>query len=173
MAAKRFASLAADEIEKKKMLINAKETMKSNQKAARTLKAHLKEVGQDEHFEEFHVVKLNEVLGHFYMNARKQDGEHYKATSFENIRHALNRHLQGVPYSRKMDIIKDTEFCYANMCFKATLAELKRIGKGSVFHHPVINEPDRKKLYESINMSLDAPEALLNKVQFDIRLILL
>jgi hypothetical protein len=31
MAAKRFASLAVDEIEKKKMLINAKETMKSNQ----------------------------------------------------------------------------------------------------------------------------------------------
>jgi hypothetical protein len=52
----------------------------------------------------------------------------------------------------------------------AMLAELKRIGKGSVFHHPVIIEPDRKKLYESINMSLDAPEALLNKVQFDIRL---
>jgi hypothetical protein len=34
----------------------------------------------------------------------------------------------------------------------------------------VINEPDRKKRHESINMSLDAPEALLNKVQFDIRL---
>jgi hypothetical protein len=32
MATKRFASLAADETEKKKMLINAKETMKSNQK---------------------------------------------------------------------------------------------------------------------------------------------
>jgi hypothetical protein len=34
----------------------------------------------------------------------------------------------------------------------------------------VIIEPDRKKLYESINMSLDAPEALLSKVLFDIRL---
>ena len=32
------------------------------------------------------------------------------------------------------------------------------------------NEPDRKKLYEFINMSLDASEGLLNKVQFDIRL---
>ena len=133
--------------------------MKSNQKAARTLQAYLKEAGQDENFQEFDV-----VLGHFYTNARKQDGDHYKATSFENIRHALNTHLQGVPYKRKMDIIKDTEFSDANVCFKAALAELKRIGKGSVVHHPVINEPDRKKLYESINMSLDAPEALLNKV---------
>jgi hypothetical protein len=39
--------------------------MKSNQKAAGTLKAYLKEVGQDENVEEFDVVKLNEVLGHF------------------------------------------------------------------------------------------------------------
>jgi 16S rRNA C1402 N4-methylase RsmH len=108
MATKRFASLAADEIEKRKMLINAKETMKGNQKATRTLKAYLKEARQDENFEEFDVVKLNEVLRHFYMNARKQDSDHYKATSFKNIRHALNRHLQGVPYNRKMDIIKDT-----------------------------------------------------------------
>jgi hypothetical protein len=58
MAAKRFASLAVDEIEKKKMLINAKETMKSNQKAARTLKAYLKEAGQDENLEEFDAAKL-------------------------------------------------------------------------------------------------------------------
>ena len=121
MAAKRFASLAADEIEKKKMLINAKETMKSNQKAARTLKAYLKEAGQDENFEEFDVVKLNEELEHFYMNARKQDGDHYKATSFENIRHALNTHLQGVPYNRKMDIIKDTNFLMLMCVFRPRL----------------------------------------------------
>jgi hypothetical protein len=29
-----------------------------------------------------------------------------------------------------MDIIKDTEFSDVNVCFKAALAELKRIGKG-------------------------------------------
>jgi hypothetical protein len=69
-----------------------------------------------------------------------------------------------------MDIIKETEFSDANVCFMAALAELKRIGKGCFVHHPVINEPARKKLYESISMSLDAPEAILNKVQFNIRL---
>ena len=67
---------------------------------------------------------------------------------------------------------KGHAFSDANVCFKAALAELKRIGKDSVVHHPVINEPDRKKRHESINMSLDAPEALLSKVQFDIRLYL-
>jgi hypothetical protein len=65
-------------------------------------------------------------------NARKQDGDHYKATSFENIRHALNRHLQSVPYNRKMDIIKDTEFADANVCFKAALAKLSLIFSNDV-----------------------------------------
>jgi hypothetical protein len=121
MATKRFASLAADEIEKRKMLINAKETMKGNQKEARTLKAYLKEAGQDENYEEFDVAKRNEVLRHFYMNARKQDSDHYKATSLKNIRHALSRHLQSVPYNRKMDIIKETD-----------MQSFQRWGKGIV-----------------------------------------
>ncbi|CAC5403752.1 KCTD1_15 [Mytilus coruscus] len=41
-----------------------------------------------------------------------------------------------------MDITKETEFSDANECFEAAFAKLKRIGKGSVVHHPVINEPD-------------------------------
>ena len=53
MATKRFASLTADEIEKNKMLINSKETIKSNQKAARLLKAFLKATDEDEKMEEF------------------------------------------------------------------------------------------------------------------------
>lgn len=35
---------------------------------------------------------------------------------------------------------KDTDFSDGNECFKAALAELKRIGKGSVDHLSVINE---------------------------------
>ncbi|XP_056006703.1 uncharacterized protein LOC130050522 [Ostrea edulis] len=170
MAAKRFASLAADEIEKKKLLINSKETIRSNQKAARLLKAYLGELNQNQNFEEFDAVRLNEVLCHFYMNARKQDGEFYKATTFENMRHAINRYLRDPPYNRKFDIIKDDEFRDANVSFKAALAELKRIGKGSVQHHPVINESDRQKLYESNQMNPQTPYGLLNKVQFDVRL---
>ena len=170
MATKRFASLDADEIEKKKLLINSKETVRSNQKAARLLKAYLGEINQDQNFEQFDAVRMNEVLSHFYMNARKQDGEFYKATTFENMRHAINRYLKDPPFNRKFDIIKDDEFRDANVSFKAALAELKRIGKGSVQHHPVINESDRQKLYESKHMDPKTPCGLLNKVQFDVRL---
>lgn len=40
--AKRFASLDAGKIQKQKQLIKSKETIKSNMKAARLLKAYLK-----------------------------------------------------------------------------------------------------------------------------------
>ena len=168
--ATRFASLNADELEEKKKLINSKETIKCNAKSARVLKAYLREKKQDENFEEFDAVRLNEILIHFYLSARKQDGKHYKATSFESMRHALNRYLQSPPFNRKVDIIKDSEFCDANVSFKAALAELKRIGKGNVEHHAVINESDRQKLHDSTHMSTDTPCGLQNKVQFDIRL---
>ena len=112
----------ADEIEKKKLLINSKETVRSNQKAARLLKAYLGETNQDQNFEQFDAVRMNEVLSHFYMNARKQDGEFYKATTFENMRHAINRYLKDPPFNRKFDIIKDDEFRDANVSFKAALA---------------------------------------------------
>lgn len=53
---------------------------------------------------------MYELFEHFNIDARTQDDEHYKATSFKNIRHALNRHFNGVPHNQKLDIIKDTEF---------------------------------------------------------------
>ena len=170
MAAKRFKLSSADEIEEKKMLINSKETVQSNARAANVLRAYLKEVGQEENFEEFSNERLNEVLAHFYLDTRREDGEHYKATSLENLRHSLNRYLKSPPHNSKFDIIKDDDFREANISFKAALAELKREGKGSVDHHPIIIETDLQKLYSSKHMSPETPVGLQNKVQFDIRL---
>jgi hypothetical protein len=158
MATKRFASQGADELERKKLLINSKETIRSNQKAARLFKAYTEELNQDPNFEEFDAVRLNGVLSHFYMNARKQDGEFYKATM---LKHAINRYLRDPPYNRKFDIMKDDKFWDTNVSFKAALAELKRIGKGSVQHHHVINESDRQKLYESKHMNPNTPYGLM------------
>ena len=148
MATKRFATLTADDIQAKKTLLNSRETIRNNNKFSRTLKAYLDEIGEDSNFEYFEKDKLNNVLSQFYLSVRKQDGEFYKATTLENMRHTINRYLQSVPYNRKFDIIKDTEFKDANVAFKAALAELKRIGKGNIEHHPIINESDREKLYE-------------------------
>jgi hypothetical protein len=88
----------------------------------------------DIEFEEFDVVKLDEVLGHLYMDIRKTDGKQYKTTSLNCIRYSLNRYLKGPPHNKKFDIIKDSSFSNSNENFKAAITELKRIGLGDVEH---------------------------------------
>jgi hypothetical protein len=48
------------------------------------------------------------------------------------------------------------------------MAELKREGKGSVDHHPVISDSDLERIYGYFNT--DTPTGLFYKVQMDIRL---
>ena len=104
------------------------------------------------------------------MDARKVDGEQYKCSSLENVRHSLNRYLNQPPYNKNIDIIKDREFTDANVNFKAAMAELKGSGLGSTDHYPIIDENDIKLLYASMYLSPKTPTGLFNKVQFDIRL---
>ena len=48
---------------------------------------------------------------------------------------------------------------------------MKREGKGSVDHHPVISDADLdlKKIYNSMYLNIATPAGLLNKVQMDVR----
>ena len=170
MAEERFASRSEEEISKIRTELSSKNTQKSNKKAAGILRAYLIEKHQPSNFETFDTIRLNEVLGHFYMDLRKSNGEKYKVTSLENIRHSLNRYLQAPPYKRNIDLIKGVEFRESNINFRAVLAELKREGKGFVQHHEVISDKDLQRIYNSIHLSTQTPTGLLQKVQFDIRL---
>ena len=48
------------------------------------------------------------------------------------------------------------------------MIKLKRKGKGSIVHHPKINESDRNKICSSLYLNLNAPSGLFSKIQFDI-----
>ena len=170
MADGRFGQTTEEELNRNRLSINADKTIKSNKLPAKILKDYLSEKQMDCDFEDFDEVKLDEVLSHFYVDARKTDGGMYKATSLESIRHAIDRYLKSTPHNKKYDIIKDSAFIDANASFKADLCELKRLGKDEVEHYPIISEADRTKLYGSMYMSNDTPVGLQNKVQFDIRL---
>ena len=59
---KRFATTTEAEIEEKRLKLNAERTIKQNKAAAAILKDYLFQKKMDIEFEEFDVVKLNEVL---------------------------------------------------------------------------------------------------------------
>lgn len=116
-------------------------------------------------------MKMDECLGHLYMDLRKVDDSHYKVNSLEGIRHELNRHLRSPPFNKKYEIIKDPAFTDdSNACFKAVLAETKRVRKRNVVHYLIILEPDIQKMYASMHLSINTPQGLFYKVKFDIRM---
>ena len=169
-ATNRFASVTTEEIKEKKTNICSKNTIKANRKAAKMIKDYLTEKSMNPNFESLEKKELNEFLVHFYLNARKVNGEKYKVSSLENMRHSLNRYLQAPPLERDIDIIKDIEFREANLSYRAAVKELKQEGNGTVDHFPVIKDDDIQTLYKSLYFNVKTPCGLQNKVQFDVRL---
>lgn len=168
--AARFASHTHNEINAKKAKLVPSNTNKSNQSAAKTFREYLCEKNQDPNFDFYSKERLDETLGHFYLDACKQDGSCYKVTTLEHFRNGINRYLKLPPHSKKIDIMKDQDFNESNECVKTAVSELKANGKGVVNHHAVICQSDRQNLYTSIHMNPYTPHGLANKVQFDIRL---
>ncbi|XP_021362124.1 uncharacterized protein LOC110455972 isoform X2 [Mizuhopecten yessoensis] len=168
---KRFAETTNEETACKRLKIpKADNTLKANRKASVVFRDYLREKELETDFEQQSVDQLCKQLGHFYMDARKHDGTHYKTSSLEQFRYSLNRYLRSPPFNKQYDIIKDCEFSEANVNFKAVMCELKRMGKGETEHYPVITKADRHKLYSSQHLDVNTPVGLYNKVQFDIRL---
>jgi hypothetical protein len=104
------------------------------------------------------------------MDARTVNGQAYKTSTLENIRHSLNRYLKSPPFNKHFDIITGPEFLDANECMKTALKELKQNGQGSINHYPKITDDDLAKLYMSVYLTPNTPSGLLNRVQMNIRL---
>ncbi len=96
---KRFADHSAGEILAKRANIVPKNTINANKGASSLFRCYLEEKSQNTNFETFDPVRLAEHLSHFYMDVRTKDGEMYKATSLESMRHSLNRYLKAPPHS--------------------------------------------------------------------------
>ena len=127
----RFGTAGKEEILVKRDQIHAKATQKANMKAVRSLREYLKSRNEPTEFENLNNGELDELLSHFYINARRINGEKYKISSLENIRFSLNRYMQGIRDYR-IDLIRDSEFRNSNVSFRAATQELKREGKGQL-----------------------------------------
>lgn len=166
---RRFAHLSKEEIDDKRDSVVPKATKQANQKSARALKAYLLEKGISTPLDSLEPEDLAKTLETFYFDARTQNGDLYKRSSLENLRHGVNRYLRSPPINKEFDIIKDAVFRKANDNFRAALNELKSEGKGDTEHYPAISDEDLKKLYSSEELNVSYPRGLFNKVQFDIR----
>ena len=167
MATSRFASLNTDEFENILKEKDALNTRKATKAAVDVLQAYLVAKKLSTSVEKLDKIAISEILGKFYLEVRKADGDFYKRGSLVSIRGGINRHLKDT-YDGQIDIIKDSEFSRANQSFKAALVQLKKLGKGDVEHHPPVDENDICTLYRSGVFNQNDPQCLQNKVWFEL-----
>ena len=96
--------------------------------------------------------ELNEILGRFYADTRRADGEMYKS-SFFTLKFAIHRKMKALR-GQDFDTIHNHEFNWANEIFKAQSVLLKKQGVCQVSHSPPpppppFSEEDLRTLYKS------------------------
>lgn len=111
--------------------------------------------------------RLNDVLKHFYLDARKLDREMYKGNVLDSFRYSVYRNIKASPLLEESGIIKHEDFYDSSQIFKTTLSELSN-RKGSSQHFPIISEIDRTKSYSAAFMQQISSTGLSNKLQFNI-----
>jgi hypothetical protein len=70
---KRFVETSNEEIESKRLKMNAEKTLKQNESTDTRLREYLIERKKDTKFEDYDTLKLDEVLSHFYVDALLYD----------------------------------------------------------------------------------------------------
>ena len=78
----------------------------------------------------------------------------------------LQRHLQGPPYNRNINIITDRVFKQANMVKTGRIKKNRAEGNDVTTHKAAMQPGDVQKMYESGTLLDDKPQALQNKVFF-------
>ena len=150
---------------------DAENTKKSTKAAVKCFKDFLREVGENEQFEDLGSEDLDKLLQKFYHGARKTNGELFKKTAMQGIRYGLNRYTKD---AMSFDIIHDVAFRKSGRVFRAVSVDLKRKGLGQVKHHKPVSVADMTKMYHRNTnvLTLDTPQGLQRKVWFETMLFL-
>ena len=87
-----------------------------------------------------------------------------------SIRAGIQRHIQGPPFNRNINIITDREFKQSNMVLTGRIKKNRSDGLDTTKHKSAIQSGDVRKMYDSGTLSNLNPRSLQNKVFFEIML---
>ena len=90
---RRFDAFSAADLELKRNNSVPPSTKKANKKAGRVFNNYLLENAVDKQAPELESSELASLLGKFYFKASTVNGDLYKCSSLENLRHSLIRYL--------------------------------------------------------------------------------
>ena len=106
------------------------------------------------------------MLGQFYTEVWKSDGEMYKKNSLMSTCYGLQWKVKN--FRDDIDIIKDVRFKRCNDTFTAQLVLVKKGGSVKVDRKPPISHIDLSLLYQSGVFATDSPTSFQWKEFFEI-----
>ena len=109
--------------------------------------------------------QLDQLLGYFFKDITKKDGQPYEPDSLTSFHRSFNRYLSHK--GTKLDLISDRAFAQSRATLAARRKQLRTIGKG---HKPnaskSISMLEENKLFESGQFGDHNPEALIRTVWY-------
>ena len=111
--------------------------------------------------------ELNTVLGQFYAELKKKNGEDYEPESLAVMQASLDRHLKEKGFA--LSIVRDPQFLSSNKILKGKATKLREEGKGS---RPNAAKPltwkEEIDLWQVGKLGVEDPETLLHTVWFQL-----
>jgi hypothetical protein len=124
-----------------------------------------KTVNEKRKLEEISVEELNSLLGHFFINIKKQNGEEYEPNSLTSLQSSIDRHLREA--GRMYSILFDREFETSRKALEAKRKELRREGKGCKQNAAEpLTKAEQDKLWAAGQLGGDNPLVLLHTIWF-------
>ena len=102
--------------------------------------------------------ELNILFRRFWAEVRTKTGKRYSVKSMNNLRYGIQRHLNGAPFNRNINLKSDAAFKTSNKMFTAQLRQLRELGLDTTTPKEAITSDDMAKF--ATNSTLDTPIGL-------------
>lgn len=119
-------------------------------------------------FEQDQPSELCTKLRRFYGEVQTKDGKPYSKSALIGLRAGLNRHMQSPPFNRTLNITTDVDFLPANKILTGKIRSNRAEGNDITQHKKSISKGDINKMYSSGVLNDSNPQALQNKVFFEL-----
>jgi len=140
-------------------------TSKKTLSDMRIWERYCEQVGEARKIEEIPIQELDRLLGHFFKDVKKQDGQEYEPDSLTSFQRSFNRYLS--QKGATFNIIVDRAFAMSRETLAAKRKQLRSMGKGQKPNasKPITSE-EQHRLFNSGQFGDHDPEALIRTVWY-------
>ena len=125
-----------------------------------------KTINETRKLENIPPTELNDILAHFFVKARRQDGNEFEPDTLTSFSRSFDRHLR--EHGRQYSILTDRHFEKAREALASKRKQLRRFGKGQKPNKALgLTDDQIQQLWLEKQLGDHSPSALLQTIWFN------